>query len=71
MCELIQKVNGMPPDTINLHDSLILDLEMDSVELIDLLIQLEGYGVIIDESQITSKLTAEQIAERLMSTDVA
>ncbi|MCX8958703.1 acyl carrier protein [Erwinia psidii] len=61
----------MPPDTINLHDSLILDLEMDSVELIDLLIQLEGYGVIIDESQITSKLTAEQIAERLMSTDVA
>ncbi|MFB9085442.1 acyl carrier protein [Erwinia tracheiphila] len=66
LCKMIQLVNGRPADQIGIQESLVMDLEMDSVELIDLLIKLEEYGVKIDESEITSTLTVEHLTQRLM-----
>ena len=59
---LIYQVNGTLPQTITADQSLIIDLAMDSVEMIDLLMRLEEYGVILQESQLSSNLTVGQIA---------
>ncbi|EXU76684.1 acyl carrier protein [Erwinia mallotivora] len=67
ICQLIQGVNGTPANQIGLHDSLITDLAMDSVELIDLLMQLEGHGVVIEESEITPTLTVACLVRHFMS----
>ncbi|KML20853.1 type III secretion system protein [Leclercia adecarboxylata] len=61
VANLIYQVNGVPPRNIKLQDSLIDDLLMDSVELIDLLMRLEEVGVIIPESEINSKFTVGDI----------
>lgn len=62
---LIYQVNGTLPKDIKLQDSLICDLVMDSVELIDLLMRLEEIGVNIGESELSSKLTVADIVQRL------
>jgi len=64
---LIYQVNGVLPKDISSHQSLVNDLLMDSVELIDLLMRLEEIGVLIHESEITSKLTVGDIIEQVQS----
>lgn len=64
VANLIYQVNGVLPRDINLQDSLIDDLLMDSVELIDLLMRLEEVGVIIPESEINARLTVGDIVQR-------
>lgn len=65
VANLIYQVNGVLPKNINLKDSLITDLAMDSVELIDLLMRLEEIGVTIPESDISSSLTVTDIIQRV------
>ena len=60
---LIYQVNGVEPQDIQLQDSLINDLLMDSVELIDLLMRLEGFGIIIPESGISERLLVSDIVK--------
>lgn len=62
---LIYQVNGVLPRNIKLEYSLITDLAMDSVELIDLLMRLEEIGVTIPESDISSSLTVADIIQRV------
>lgn len=62
---IIYHVNGVLPKDISLTDSLINDLLMDSVELIDLLMRLEEVGVIIPESYLSSELTVGDIVQRV------
>jgi len=64
---IIYEVNGTPVNNIKSNDSLITDLAMDSVELIDFIIRLEEVGVIIKESQLSNVLTVEQIAQMLLA----
>jgi len=59
---IIYEVNGTPVSHIKLNDSLITDLAMDSVELIDFIIRLEEFGVIIKESQLSNTLTVVKVA---------
>jgi len=63
---IIHEVNGTPVNDIKPDDSLITDLAMDSVELIDFIIRLEEFGVIVPESQLSNTLTVRQIAEILV-----
>lgn len=65
VANLIHQVNGVLPRDIKLEDSLITDLEMDSVELIDFLVRLEEIGVTIPESDISSSLTVADIVQRV------
>ena len=65
VANLIYQVNGVLPKNINLKGSLITDLAMDSVELIDLLMRLEEIGVTIPESDISSSLTVADIIQRV------
>lgn len=64
---IIYEVNGTPVNNIKSGDSLITDLAMDSVEIIDLIIRLEESGIIIKESQLSNVLTVEQIANMLLT----
>lgn len=65
VANLIYQVNGVLPTNIKLEDSLVTDLAMDSVELIDLLMRLEEIGVTIPESDISSSLTVTDIIQRV------
>lgn len=65
--DIIYEVNGTPVNSIKAGDSIITDLAMDSVELIDFIIRLEEFGVIIKESQLSNSLTVEQIANMLLT----
>lgn len=65
VANLIYQVNGVLPTNIKPKDSLITDLAMDSVELIDLLMRLEEIGVTIPESDISSSLTVADIIQRV------
>lgn len=60
---IIYQVSGIPTVRIQGNDSLVKDLGMDSVELIDLFIRLEEYGLYIPDGMISSSLTVRQIAE--------
>lgn len=60
---LIYQVNGTLPQNINAEDSLINDLDMDSVEMIDLLMRLEEYGVVLEDGQLSDALTVDHIAQ--------
>ena len=62
---IIYEINGTPVKNIKPDDSLITDLAMDSVELIDFIIRLEEFGVIIKESQLSNALTVGEIANNL------
>jgi len=63
---IIYEVNGTPVSHIKPNASLITDLAMDSVELIDFIIRLEEFGVIIKESQLSNALTVIQIANMFL-----
>ncbi len=65
VANMIYLVNGVLPQDIMLQDSLIRDLRMDSVELIDLLMRLEEIGVNIPETDITRNLTVGDIVQRV------
>lgn len=65
VANLIYQVNGVQPTNIKLEDSLITDMAMDSVELIDLLMRLEEIGVTIPESDISSSLTVADIIQHV------
>ncbi|MCW2474849.1 MULTISPECIES: acyl carrier protein [unclassified Symbiopectobacterium] len=60
---LIHQVSGIPVDSIGLNDSVIVTLGLDSVEMIDLLMQLEAFGVTIPSAQIDAALTVRNIVE--------
>lgn len=62
--ELIHQVSGIPVDRIGLGDSLIVTLGLDSVEIIDLLMRLETFGVTIPSTQISAAMTVHNIVER-------
>lgn len=66
ICDVIYQVNGTAPAEIKAQDSLIKDIAMDSVELVDFLIKLEDLGLVLERSQITSTLTVEQVVEFMM-----
>lgn len=61
--ELIHQVSGIPIDHIGLEDSLVVTLGLDSVEIIDLLIRLEAFGVTIPSAQISATMTVFNIVE--------
>lgn len=63
---LIHQVSGIPIDCIGLNDSVIVSLGLDSVEMIDLLMQLETFGVTIPSAQIDAALTVNDIVERFI-----
>ncbi|MBJ2066163.1 acyl carrier protein [Serratia odorifera] len=63
VANLIYQVNGVLPRNIKPEESLITDLAMDSVELIDLLMRLEEIGVTIPESDISRSLTVADIIQ--------
>lgn len=65
--DIIYEVNGTPVNSIKSGDSLITDLAMDSVELIDFIIRLEEFDVMIKESQLSNSLTVEQVANMLLT----
>ncbi|XTZ39309.1 acyl carrier protein [Salmonella enterica] len=65
VANIIYQVNGTLAQDIEADQSLVTDLAMDSVEMVDLLMRLEEYGVVLNESQISSRLTVGQIAEML------
>ncbi|CCG86241.1 acyl carrier protein [Erwinia piriflorinigrans] len=60
--DLLYQVNGILPNDIDPNYSLIKDLGMDSVEIIDFLVRLEEYGVVINDSKISDRLTVGYIA---------
>jgi len=60
---LIYQVKGIHPKDICAQDSLINDIAMDSIELIDLFIRLEELGGSVPESSITSNLTVSDLAK--------
>ncbi|EMY3602371.1 acyl carrier protein [Klebsiella aerogenes] len=62
---IIHQVNGVLPEEINLQDSFIDDLAMDSVELLDLLMRLEGIGLVLPESAINCSLTVDDIIKHV------
>ncbi|ATZ13326.1 acyl carrier protein [Erwinia amylovora] len=55
----------MLPHCIRPQYSLITDLGMDSVELVDFLVRLEECGIVIKDSQISAELTVGEIAGML------
>lgn len=59
--DIIWQVSNIPPEEITADSRLILDLKMDSVELIDLLIRLEDVGILIPESDINSTFSIQDI----------
>lgn len=65
VANLIYQVNGVLPKDIKPQDSLITDLALDSVEMIDLFMRLEEIGVIVPESDISSSLTVGDIIQRV------
>ncbi|WP_440862879.1 acyl carrier protein [Symbiopectobacterium purcellii] len=66
MKALIHQVSGIPIEHIGLHDSVIVTLGLDSVEMVDLLMQLETFGVTIPSAQIDATLTVLDIVERFV-----
>lgn len=65
VCSMIHQVSGIPLERIALADSLIVSLGLDSVELIDLFMQLETLGVFIETAHITPALTVQDIVAQV------
>lgn len=63
---MISSVTGLDALDIDENNSLVMELKMDSIELIDLLMRLEGAGCIVDEAEISSTLTVKQLSESVM-----
>ncbi|HBA9513341.1 TPA: acyl carrier protein [Escherichia coli] len=67
VCTVISLVNSTQIENIKATDRLIIELKMDSIELTDLLLQLEEYNVVFTEEQITSQLTVGDVVNALLS----
>lgn len=50
-----------------MKDELFFDLEMDSVDLIDVIIRLEDQGIIINENNLTLKLKVSDLIQVVSS----
>lgn len=64
---LICLINSTPIENIKITDRLIVELKMDSIELIDFLLKLEEYNVVLTEEQITRELTVGDIVNILLA----
>lgn len=64
--KIIHEVNGIPLKSIKSSDSLITDLAMDSIELIDFMLRLEEFDVVINESQLSTYLTVAHIVNLMI-----
>lgn len=54
-------VTGRHSSDIKPENELFFDLEMDSVDLIDVIIRLEDHGIFIKEKDLTLKLTVSNL----------
>lgn len=68
VCRLINETNFTPVTDIKGAHSLVMDLKMDSIELIDFLIKLERFNYRLDESLISSLLTVDDVVANIKST---
>lgn len=64
---LLSAVTGRPISEIKMKDELFFDLEMDSVDLIDVIIRLEDQGIIINENNLTLKLKVSDLIQVVSS----
>lgn len=62
---LIHQVSGIPVEKMTPADSLIVTLGLDSVEMIDLFMQLETFGVFIETAQITAAFTVGDLVAQV------
>lgn len=60
--EIISQVTGTSTSKILKDDGLVVDLKMDSIEIIDLIMRLEERGFVVNEREITSSLTVRGIS---------
>lgn len=60
--DIISQVTGTSANEILKDDGLVVDLKMDSIEIIDLIMRLEERGYVLDEREITSSLTVGGIS---------
>ncbi|WP_083764673.1 acyl carrier protein [Sodalis glossinidius] len=60
---VLSDVTGRHPSDIKPQNELFFDLEMDSVDLIDVIIRLEDRGIIIKEKDLTPKLTVSDLIQ--------
>ncbi|ELD0488030.1 acyl carrier protein [Escherichia coli] len=67
VCRLISEVGFTPVAAIKGPHSLVVDLKMDSIELIDFLLKLEQANYGLDESIISSSLTVDDIVTNMKS----
>ncbi|MEN3260911.1 acyl carrier protein [Sodalis endosymbiont of Spalangia cameroni] len=63
----LSAVTGRPISEIKMEDELFFDLEMDSVDLIDVIIRLEDQGIIINEKDLTLKLKVSDLIQVVSS----
>lgn len=57
VCTVIEKSVGIPKDSINLNDTLFDKLGIDSIDLVDILFELEThYGVELKVSDLEKKV---------------
>ncbi|WP_406704496.1 acyl carrier protein [Sodalis sp.] len=64
---LLSAVTGRPISEIKMEDELFFDLEMDSVDLIEVIIRLEDQGIIINEKDLTLKLKVSDLIQVVSS----
>ncbi|WP_257720377.1 acyl carrier protein [Candidatus Sodalis pierantonius] len=67
MVRSLSAVTGRPISEIKMEDELFFDLEMDSVDLIDVIIRLEDQGIIINEKDLTLKLNVSDLIQVVSS----
>lgn len=63
----LSTVTGRPISEIKMEDELFFDLEMDSIDLIDVIIRLEDQGIIINEKDLTLKLNVSDLIQVVSS----
>lgn len=64
-CAVLAAINGIQASMMKSDDRLIIDLQMDSVELIELLIKLEEFGIEVNESQLSKNFTVGDVAKMI------
>ncbi|EAA2100048.1 TPA: acyl carrier protein [Salmonella enterica subsp. enterica serovar Bredeney] len=67
VCRLISEACFTPVADIKGPHSLVVDLKMDSIELIDFLLKLEQANYRLDESIISSSLTVDDVVASMKS----
>lgn len=67
---VLSDVTGRHPSDIKPENELFFDLEMDSVDLIDVIIRLEDHGIFIKEKDLTQKLTVSNLIKVVSTSGV-